>query len=69
MNKAFTLMTTEGKDIIWKLNGYKNFLKWLNNAECSTNFSWYATFDLIKRRHWDSFIQKHSSNIPIDPLC
>lgn len=71
-NIAFTPINQKGKDLIWKLNGYKEFLKKVDVNRISfsldrdldfqrnnTTFAWLAIFSLAKDKHWDNFMEVH----------
>ncbi len=70
---AFTDVTSNGRDIISKINGYRNFLRKVDKDRISfsldkdldfernnTSFSWLAIFGFATDRHWDQFYEAHS---------
>lgn len=72
-NIAFTPINQKGKDLVWKLNGYKAFLKKVDVNRISfsldrdldfkrnnTTFAWLAIFSLANDKHWDNFMEVHS---------
>lgn len=75
-NIAFTPVNQKGRDLIWKLNGYKQFLKKVDMNRISfsldrdldyqrnnTTFAWLAVFSLAKDKHWDNFMEVHGKNL------
>jgi hypothetical protein len=78
---AATTLGESGKNLVWRLNGYKSFLKKVDARRLSfsldkdldfqrnnTTFAWLAIFSLAKDAHWDAFMEVHGKKSGGMPL-